>query len=312
MIEIFLQTLPFFALIAVGYGAGRTGFFTKEAIAHLTKFVFYFALSAMLFRFAANLSLDEIFNWSFVWAYIVGSFAVYGIAAIVAIKRGLSVAKLAFEAHTSIIGNVGFLGVPMLVMLMGEAAVGPVILVLAMDLTVFGSLVVILVTSSTGSNSPVMALRSALKGLLANPMIVSISLGLIWSSLSIPMWKPLDDFVSILGAAATPGALVAIGASLSTIRAARGLMPAFWLSGLKLIAHPAAVAVTALLVFNVDPFAAGVMIACAALPVAGNIYILAQHYNVEPEKISASILVSTVISVITVSVVVALVKPFMM
>jgi malonate transporter len=80
MIEIFLKTLPFFALIALGYQACRTGFFTAEAAAYLTKFVFYFALSAMLFRFSANLSLGEIFDWWFVAAYLWGCFVVYLIA----------------------------------------------------------------------------------------------------------------------------------------------------------------------------------------------------------------------------------------
>jgi len=59
MWDIFLQTLPFFALIGLGYGAGRTGFFTPEATAYLTKFVFYFALSAMLFRVSASLCLSS-------------------------------------------------------------------------------------------------------------------------------------------------------------------------------------------------------------------------------------------------------------
>ena len=76
MVEIFLKTLPFFGLIALGFQAGRTGFFTPEATAYLTKFVFYFALSAMLFNFSANLSISEIFNWWFVAAYLWGSGAV--------------------------------------------------------------------------------------------------------------------------------------------------------------------------------------------------------------------------------------------
>ena len=62
MLHIFFNTLPFFALIALGYVAAKRSIFSQEATAHLTKFVFYFALSAMLFRFAANLSLAEIFG----------------------------------------------------------------------------------------------------------------------------------------------------------------------------------------------------------------------------------------------------------
>jgi predicted permease len=64
-------------------------------------------------------------------------------------------------------------------------------------------------------------------------------------------------------------------------------------------------AVCALLFFTVDPYAAGVMIAAAALPVAGNVYMLAQHYAVAPARVSAAILVSTALSVLTVSGVIA-------
>jgi len=307
MIDIFLQTLPFFALIALGYWSGRSGFFSSEAIVYLTKFVFYFALSAMLFRFAANMSLGEIFDWAFVGAYLLASLVVYGISAISSYRRGLSIAEAAFEAQCSVVGNVGFLGVPMLALLLGEQAVGPVILVLAVDLVFFGSLVVVLVTSSKGSSTPIDALKGALVGLVKNPMIMSISLGLIWSGLKLPMPQPLDDFMNILGGAATPGALVAIGASLSTIKA-KGLKPAYWLSSLKLLVHPIIVAFAALWLFPVDTFAAGVMISAAALPVAGNVYILAQHYEIAPQKVSATILVSTIFSVFTVSVIIGLVK----
>ena len=95
MLEIFLKTLPFFAVISLGYGAGRTGFFTPQATAYLTKFVFYFALSAMLFRFAANLELSAILDWQFVWAYLAGTIAVYLLATIVAMARGLRVREAA-------------------------------------------------------------------------------------------------------------------------------------------------------------------------------------------------------------------------
>ena len=64
MWEIFLKTLPFFAIIGLGYWAGKTKFFSEEATAYLTKFVFYFALSAMLFRFSATLELSEVLDWT--------------------------------------------------------------------------------------------------------------------------------------------------------------------------------------------------------------------------------------------------------
>ena len=304
MVEIFLKTLPFFALIGLGYGAGVTRFFTPEATAWLTKFVFYFALSAMLFRFSANLSFAEIFDPQFLVAYLWATAFVYGIATAVAFIRGLSVEEAAIEAQCAVIGNVGFLGIPMLVMLLGEGAIVPVMQVLAVDLMVFGSLIVILITGGRDGRVQWAILKTVGLGLLKNPMIVSICVGLAWSAAQLPIPAPLNDFMAILGAAATPGALFAIGASLAS-KSAERVSVALWLSTAKLVLHPAVVALSALVLFPVAPYAAGVMIAAAALPVAGNVYILAQHYGVAPQRVSASILISTAFSIATVSAVIA-------
>ncbi len=309
MWDIFLQTLPFFMLIALGYGSGRTGFFSPEATAYLTKFVFYFALSAMLFRFSANLSLADILDWQFVLAYLSATALVYVFATVVALRRGVPVTEAAVEAQCAVIGNVGFLGIPMLVLLLGEGAVGPVMMVLAVDLIVFGSLIVILITGSRDGRMSPKILWTVAVGLAKNPMIVSITLGLVVSAYAVPVPRPVNEFLTLLGAAATPGALFAIGASLAS-KSAERVAVAGWLSFNKLVLHPAAVAVAALLLFDVDPYAAGVMIAAASLPVAGNVYIIAQHYGVAPTRVSASILISTAVSVVTVSLVIAWVTTF--
>ncbi|MGR3492842.1 MAG: AEC family transporter [Shimia sp.] len=303
MLEIFLKTLPFFALIALGWGAGKTNFFSEKATADLTKFVFYFALSAMLFRFSANLDLSGVFSWSFIWAYLWGSAFVYLIATAVALIRRLPVGEVAVEAQVAVIGNVGFLGIPMLAVLLGEQAVGYVMLVLAVDLIVFGSLIVILITGSRDGRMSLGVLRTVTVGLLKNPMIVSIASGLLYGAFAPPLPEFVNEFVVILGAAATPGALFAIGASLA-FKSAEKLAVTSWLTFAKLILHPAAVAFAALMVFEVDAYAASVMIAAAALPVAGNVFILAQHYGVAPTRVSASILISTVISIVTVTAVI--------
>ncbi|EDM72968.1 auxin efflux carrier family protein, putative [Roseobacter sp. AzwK-3b] len=303
MLDVFLQTLPFFLIVGLGYGAGRTGFFTESATAWLTKFVFYFALSAMLFRFSANLSFAEVLDWTFVAAYLWGTAFVYLIATLVAFLRRLSIEETAIEAQCAAIGNTGFLGVPMLTLLLGQAAIGPVMLVLAVDLIVFGSLVVILVTGSRDGRMNLGILRTVGLGLVKNPMIVSIVLGFAWSGLRLPIPDPMNQFLSILGGAATPGALFAIGASLASKSAERPMV-AGWLSFCKLVLHPALVALAALVLFPVEPFAAAVMISAAALPVAGNVYILAQHYRVAPHRVSASILISTAGAVVTVSLVI--------
>lgn len=307
MLAILLKTLPFFAVIGLGYAAGRMRFFSTEATAYLTKFVFYFALSAMLFGFAANLDLSAIFSWSFVWAYTLASVLVWALVGAAALLRGVGPEVAVFEAHTGVIGNVGFLGIPMLALLMGKAAVGPVLMVLAVDLIVFSTVLTLVITGLRGGHVGLAMLGNLGMGLLKNPMIVSVVLGLAWGSTGWALPVPVNEFLTMLGAAATPCALFAIGASLAGRNAERVEIAA-WLSFAKLVLHPAAVAVAALWLFPVEPYAAGVMIAAAALPVAGNVFILAQHYRVAPQRVSTAILISTAASVLTVTAVLALVE----
>ncbi|MEX0278526.1 MAG: AEC family transporter [Ruegeria sp.] len=304
MVDIFLRTLPFFAIIGLGYWAGRTRFFTEQATAYLTKFVFFFALSAMLFRFAATLPFDEIFNGRLVLGYLLGTLIVYALASLVARVRRLDIPTAAVEAQCAAIGNVGFLGLPMLAVLFTQAAIGPVMLVLTVDLVVFSSLIVILINGGRDGRLTVGTFRMIGLGLVKNPMIVSISAGLIWSALQIPVPDPLNDFLTILGGAATPGALFAIGASLAS-KSAERVQIAAWLSFCKLVVHPLCVAIVLIWIIPVAAFPASVAIAAAALPVAGNVYILAAHYNVAPHRASAAILLSTMASILTVPFVIA-------
>lgn len=304
MVEIFLRTLPFFAIIGLGYWAGRSRFFSEEATAYLTKFVFFFALSAMIFRFSANLSFAEVFNGRLVLGYLFGTAVVYGIATAVGVLRRLDVPTTAIEAQCAVIGNTGFLGLPMLALLFGEAAIGPIMLVLTVDLVVFSSLVVMLINGGRDGRLKLSTLRLMALGLVRNPMIVSIVLGMLWSAFALPVPGPLNDFLTILGGAATPGALFAIGASLAS-KSAERVQVAGWLSVCKLVLHPAAVAIGVLVLFPLDQFSAAVVISSAALPVAGNVYMLAQHYGVAPHRVSAAILLSTVASILTVPLVIA-------
>lgn len=303
MLMILLQTLPFFAIIALGYGAGRTGFFNEDATRYLTKFVFFFALSAMIFRFAANIELSEVWDARLIAAYLWGTAFVYGIATIVGFLRNLNVATNAIEAQCAVIGNIGFLGLPMLTLILGEAAIGPIMMMLAVDLIIFSSLVVILVTGSQDGQMSIRILKTVGLGLIKNPMIVAMTLGLLCSGFDVTIPVPLNEFLAILGGAATPGALFAIGASLAT-KSAERIAVAGWLTFCKLVLHPAFVAFGALFLFSVDPYSAAVLIAAASLPVAGNVYMLAQHYSVAPQRVSAAILVSTAISIFTVSLVI--------
>ena len=263
----------------------------------------------MLFKFSSNLALKEILEWDFMAAYLLGSLAVYAITASIARFRGQSFDIAVIEAQCSVIGNMGWMGLAMIPILLGEQSISYVIMVLIVDLMIFGPLIVILLVGYREGRLGLKVLRTIGIGLIKNPLVVSISTGLAWAALEIPVPDLLNSFMTILGGASTPGALFAIGASMAF--AARGqLSTPFYLATNKLLIHPLAVGVTAVMLFGIDPFAAAVMISCAAMPVAGNVYMIANHYGVPSERISIAILISTTASILSISAIVGLVTGF--
>lgn len=305
MIDVVLQVLPFFALIGIGAGAGASGMFDAGAGRVLTRFVFYFALSALLFRFASGLDLGALFDWRVLGAYASASLAVYALAFAVATRRGVSLSERAVEAQCAVVGNVGFLGLPMLTMLLGEGAALPILQVLTVDLLLFAALIVTLFSiDREGRIGPGTLLRVG-QALVRNPMLVAIFAGFAWAATGMALPAPVSDLMTLLGDAATPGALFAIGVSLVQKNAER-LSVATWLSTCKLVLHPLAVALAALVLFPVPDGAARVVIATAALPVAGNVFILAQSYGVAPQRVSTAILISTIVSIATLTLTLAL------
>lgn len=302
MLAVFYQILPFFGLVVLGFGAGRTGFFPAEATQYLTKFVFYFALSAMMLRFAATMPIHEVLSLPFVLAYVIGTGLVYGLVMLVARLRGRSLGEMAMEGFTSSVANSTFLGLPVIVTLMGDWAIGPLMMVVVLDYTFFVALMVVLMSLAENGRVSWQVGPAVLRGLLRNPMIVALALGLVIAGFGLTLPEPVDHFLALLTNAATPGALFALGASLAT-RPAEPAGAAMWLAGAKLILHPLSVGIMALLVFHVPTDPAHVMIAVAAMPVASSTFILAQQYGVAVQRISTTILLTTLFSALTVPIV---------
>ncbi|MCY4260430.1 MAG: AEC family transporter [Rhodobacteraceae bacterium] len=309
MADIFINVFPFFAVIGCGYASAKSGWFTETATKWLTGFVFYFALPAMLFRFSASTPVAKSFSIDFLLAYLLATLAVYFAATTIALIRRRGFAVAAVEAQCSCIGNVGFIGIPMLYGLLGNAAIGPIILYLALDLIIFGTVIVVVITASRAGRLDVQSCKRVLGSILANPMILSISGGLIWAALFGPdLPRLMDDTLDLAAGAATPCALFAIGAFLAP-KSAERREDAVMLSTGKLVLHPLLMAFSTLMIFDIDPAIAGVMIAAAAMPTAGNIFILASHYGVAAQRVASTILLSTVLGVLTISLTLVLIDP---
>lgn len=293
-------TLPFFALVALGYGAGRTNMIDPKSTGSINVFVFYFAMPALVIGALARQDPAAILDWRFLGGWLVSALILFGLGMLVA--RNLFNAtrqEMALFGQGASIANIGFLAIPIAGATFGSEGVRLAAAALIIDLMIMIPLSIMIVESA-GGGTPGAAVKRALIGAVRNPFAAAIVVGVVLSASGIGLPGAAATFSNFLGGAAAPTALFALGMSLSQRSVAEKLAPVIGLSFLKLIVHPAVAAlVLYLLGTPISIVIIGAII--AAMPVAQNVYVLAEHYGVMVQRCSAAILLSTIIAVFTIT-----------
>ena len=331
MLHILEITFPFFALVLCGYAVARCGWLPLEAIPGLNLFVLYFALPCMLFRFGAATPIARMLDPSIFGTYLLCALAMVGLCVVTTRRGPVGWNDAAFGALVAAFPNSGFMGVPLLVGLLGERAAAPAIVALAVDMVITASLCIALsrLGSGTGAGAGAgtaqaqgsgQAVLNALKGMATNPLPWAIGLGCVVSASGVTLPAVLMRPVAMLADAASPVALFALGAMLarSSMRIAvtasastasrRSDVPQIVFY--KLIVHPALVLGTGRLAIAagapLDAFAATVLALVAALPSASNVPMLAERFGADGGRIARIVLVSTALAFLSFSAAVAL------
>ena len=327
VLQILTVTFPFFALVLCGYLAARRGMLPLQAIPGMNGFVLFFALPCLLYRFGASTPIAELLDPSVALTYLLCALVM--VAFVVAVTlHGPGQGRIgwndaAFGALVGAFPNTGFMGVPLLVALMGPKAAGPAIVTIMVDMVITSSLCIALSrlgAHSAGSSgiSAGQAAKNALKGVAANPMPWSILAGALVSFLQLALPKPVVNTVGLLADAASPVALFTIGAVLARsqmLALAGEAHPVHWaeyvpVALIKLFLHPLLVLLVGggaiSLGVPLDRFALTVLVLLAALPSASNVSLLAERFGADNGRIARIILVSTAAAFFTFSGAVAL------
>jgi predicted permease len=304
MLSILAITTPFFALVLCGWLAARWGVLPESAIPGLNGFVLYFALPCMLFRFGAGTPVLQTLNPTTLGVYVSCAALVVALVVVWTRKAGLPLKDAAFGALVASFPNTGFMGVPLLVALLGPAAAGPAICVLAADLVVTCTACLGLAQAQGTRGQGLVAARGVLIGVARNPLPWAIGAGAVFSALQWRLIGPLDTSVKMLGDAASPVALFTIGAVLC--RAGRHahtrtpVMHFLPVALVKLLLHPLLLwllgRVAQALGAPLDDFTLLVVVLVAALPSASNVSILAERYGADDGRIARIIITSTALA----------------
>ncbi len=315
MLSILLITFPFFVLVLCGFLAAQRGLLPLVAIPGLNTFVLYFALPCMLYRFGASTPVAQLLDASLLGVYLLC--AVLMVAFTIALTRNRRVGwnDASFGALVAAFPNTGFMGVPLLVALLGVQAAGPAIVTILVDLVVTSSLCIALSRlDSADAHGAEVAAKKALRGAAVNPMPWAILLGALSSGLDLALFKPVAQTVGLLADAASPVALFTIGAVLARSQSQNAqaipLRDYLGVVIIKLVLHPVLVGLVGLTAISlgvpVDPFALTVIVLVAALPSASNVSLLAEKFGADNGRIARIILWSTVLAFPTFSAAVAL------
>jgi hypothetical protein len=251
--------------------------------------------------------------------YLACALVLVGFVVAVSLNRRIGWNDAAFGALVAAFPNTGFMGVPLLVALLGPSAAGPAIVTIVVDLVVTSSLCVALSRlEGAGLHGVSVAARNALRGVLVNPMPWAILLGALASGIGVQLPGPVDQTIGLLADAASPVALFTIGAVLAR---SRMLLPAenahpmplrdyLPVAFIKLVLHPVLVLLVGTgaiqLGVALDRFSLTVIVLVAALPSASNASLLAERFGADTGRIARIILVSTATAFLSFSAAVAL------
>ncbi len=304
-------SLPFFGLVFCGYGARRSNLLPETAVAGLNAFVFWFALPALLFYKLATTPDVGGFDFRLIIAYSGAGLVCYLLAAVIGRSFfGARLGECGIQGMAAAYPNVGYMGLPLVIQIWGDSALGPAIMILITDTLLLFTLTTLLLEADTGKPTTILAtLTRVVRGLSRNPLLVAALLGVVWWQLRLPLPLPIANLLGLLAAAAAPCALFALGATLVGQPISDDKTEVAVLVFLKLVAHPFLAGLFAAELMHLDPFLVRLAVVEASLPSAANVFVLATVYGRRPRRASTVVLVSTAIAVVTVSIAVAFAVP---
>ena len=312
MLAVLATTFPFFALVLCGWLAAERGLLPDSAIPGLNGFVLFFALPCLLFRFGRDTPVLQLLNPALLGVYLAAALLIVFFTIAVTLSPRVGMKDAALGALVAAFPNTGFMGVPLIVALLGSAAGGVVISTILADLFVTSSVCIALARAGANLRAERAAFLQALKAAASNPLPWAIAAGAAVGSLGLALPGPLDKAVAMLADAASPVALFTIGAVLSRSGRAnradgRVTPPALYLpvAAIKLVLHPALVfALAAAARWLGAPLSQGQLVAltlAAALPSASNVSLLAERYGADNGRIARIILASTALAFLSFS-----------
>lgn len=310
MIDVINLALPFFGLIFLGYACGRFARIPDLGLAWMNFFIVYVALPALFYRILAATPLDKLSQVGFIIGTTLSTFVIFALSlAIGFVMRRGNLGEATMAGLAGAHGNVGYMGPGLALSTLGPEAAAPVALIFCFEIVLMFSLVPFLMALAGAERKDFHeTARHVVKQIVTHPFIIATALGVLSAAVHFEPPVALDRLMGFLQSAAAPCALFTLGVTVALRPIARMPWEVPMLSVVKLVIHPALVLV---MLSALGPFAdtwVYTAVLMAALPPAVNVFIIARQYDTWVEQASGAVLFGTLVSVVTLTTVMLMVK----
>ncbi|MBD9371913.1 AEC family transporter [Rhizobium sp. ARZ01] len=310
MAEITGLVLPFFGMILLGYLAAKITRQPAEALGWLNTFIIYVSLPALFFKLVSKTPIEQLTRVDFILANVSATYLVFGLIFVVGLLvRRATVGEATVQGLAAAYGNIGYMGPGLALLAFGEPAAVPVALVFCFENMLHFMVAPALMSFSGGEKRPAAAIAGDIvRRIVTHPFIIATAAGFVAAFLSFEAPAPLQRLIDYLAQAAAPCALFAMGVTLALRPLKRVPAEITYIVPAKLLLLPVTMYLVLGAAGNFDPVWVYTAVLLAALPTATNVFVIGQQYGVWQERASATILITTVLSVATVTILLYLVK----
>ena len=300
---MFEVMITLFAIVVVGYVAGKMGYFKDRFDSHLSRLVINITCPALILASSMTGDLpDRQYILPLLaisaFTYVVLTIVAWGLSRILTRKiddRGVVAFALVF-------GNVGFMGYPVVASIFGNQAVFYAAVLNVVNTFAVFTIGTMMITGGQSSDRK----HFNKKVLYSTPML-SAYLSMLIVALGI---DNIPGYVSqpltMIGNITVPAALLIIGSSMSQLplRALMGNMTVYATTLFRLALLPAGVHFLCL-ALGFDPYVTSINTVVIAMPVATYGTILCLKYNRDTTLIAEVTFITTLLSMLTIPLVIS-------
>lgn len=298
--------LPVFALVGAGWLTRHKGLLGSRAAFELNQFVVYLGMPALLFQVMATARWADLHQPGFAGAFALGSALVFGFTALVRKLQASHLADASLDGLNSGYANVGFIGFPLCLAAFGPTSLPLVTISAIITVSVLFGIAVLTVEIALQPKGAVLATVAKVGySLLKNPMLLSPLLGVCYAAWAPPLPMGPNRFLTLLANAASPCALVSLGAFIADTRFDIKWSRLSGIVALKLLAQPLLTWIAATYVFHLSSELRAIAVVVAALPTGTGPYMLANMYSRDASITAGSVLVTTVFSMFTIAILIS-------